>query len=88
MELNNILESLCSPIQFGKWNGRANFTNKAVNKFTKVVGSASFIVVYGDGSFPLSMEDMDDDGSAHKPLTMLVLKKVRIVITNNDRTTS
>ena len=42
---------------------------------------------YGDGDFPLSMKGMDGGCSAHKRLMMLLAKRVRIVLTNEYRTT-
>ena len=41
----------------------------------------------GDGSFPLGMKGMDGGSSAHGRLMVLLSKRVRIVMTNEYRTT-
>ena len=52
-----------------------------VKSFTEAAGGDDFIVVYGDGSFPLTMNGMARGASAHKWLMVLLSKRVRIVMT-------
>ena len=44
-------------------------------------------MAYGDGNFGLSMIGMDSDGSAYKRLMAGLSKKVRVVMTDEYRTT-
>ena len=91
-----IFKPLCSSRQYGnrrfllqqrKRRFDDKFINKAVNIFTEAAGGDDFIVVYGDGSFPLILKGMDGGDSAHKRLMMLLSKRARIVMTNEHRTT-
>ena len=92
----SVLQYLYSSRKFGKRRflqqrqKRAfcdKFINKTVNTCTEAAGGEDFIVAYGDGSFPLAMKGMDGGSSAHKRLMMLLSKRVRIVLTNEYRTT-
>ena len=61
------------------------FVNKALEIFEEGAGGNDFVVAYGDGQFPLTMKGC---GSlAHGRLMRLLLKRVRVVMTNEYRTT-
>jgi len=63
------------------------FINKVVKVFSKAAGTNNFIVAYSDRSFPLAMKGLDFCCSAHERLMMLLSKRVRIIMTNECRTT-
>jgi len=65
----------------------AKFTNKCVDTFKRETNLKPFVVAYGDGNFPLSMKGMVGGGSSHKRLMMLLSKRVRVVMTDEYRTT-
>jgi len=60
---------------------------KRLKCFTQEAGGDDFIVEYGDGIFPLTLKGMGGGASAHRRLMMLLSKIVRIVMTNECRTT-
>ena len=45
------------------------------------------MVAYGDGSFPVSMKGMIGGGGCHRSLMILLSKRVRVVMTDEHRTT-
>ena len=92
----SILGGLYSTRQFGKRRFLQQqrkqkfddtFINKTVKIFNDAAGCKDYIVAYGDGTFPLAMKGMDGGSSAHGRLMVLLSKRVRIVMTNEYRTT-
>ena len=66
---------------------RATFINDAVRKMEERAGGKDFEVAYGDGSFPVSMKGMIGGGGCHRSLMILLSKRVRVVMTDEHRTT-
>ena len=66
---------------------RATFINDAVRKMEERAGGKDFVVAYGDGSFPVSMKGMIGGGGCHRSLMILLSKRVRVVMTDEHRTT-
>lgn len=63
----------------------AVYVNEAVAKFEENAGGRDFVVAYGDGQFPLTMKGCGS--SAHARLMRLLSKRVRVIMTNEYRTT-
>ena len=64
----------------------AVYINKTVRLLKEEAGEGNeFVVAYGDGKFPLTMKGVGS--SAHERLMRLLSKKVRVVITDEYRTT-
>ena len=61
------------------------FINKVLEIFEEGAGGNDFVVAYGDGQFPLTMKGCGS--SAHGRLMRLLSKRVRVVMTNEYRTT-
>ena len=92
----NVLQHFYSSRQFGKrrflqQRQKQRFCDKFINKTVKIcteaAGGDDYVIAYGDGSFPLAMKGMDGGSLAHKRLMMLFSKRVRIIMTNEYRTT-
>merc|ERR1719469_381630 len=61
------------------------YVNKALRIFEEEAGGNDYVVAYGDGQFPLTMKGCGS--SAHGRLMRLLSKRVRVVMTNEYRTT-
>ena len=70
---------------------KESFTEKFINDFVSKCKQETkgndFVVAYGNGSFALSMKGMDGGGSSHRRLMILLSKRVRVVMTDEYRTT-
>ena len=65
----------------------AKFIHDAVRKMEERAQGRNFVVAYGDGSFPVTMRGIIGDGGCHRSLMILLSKRVRVVMTDEHRTT-
>ena len=60
--------------------------NEFVSRSKQQTGGNHFILAYDDANFGLTVKGIDGGGSTHKRLMMQLSKKVRVIMTDEYRT--